>query len=169
MQILQTLIGSESIFFSAIRPSAAKGAISIYSGKGSTEQRARISAIMESFERCLAEKPGLNANIKGEISAPTLVESYIRASESCTVLDPETLLLPQPYLPQSLLEWVGAYDLMNKEEVFVSSNSVYHPYNSPGQCQKLFLSNTNGLASGNVIEELFSTGCSRLLKEMQSA
>ena len=60
--------------FSAIRPSAAKGAISIYSGKGSTEQRARISVIMESFERCLAERPGLNANVKGEISAPSLVD-----------------------------------------------------------------------------------------------
>ena len=144
--------------FSAIRPSAAKGAISIYSGKGSTEQRARISAIMESFERCLAERPGLNANIKGEISAPAFVDSYIRATESCKVLNPETLLLPQPYLPQSLLEWVGAYDLMNNEEVLVSSNSVYHPYDSPGRCQKLFLSNTNGLASGNVIEEAILHG-----------
>ena len=37
--------------FSSIRPSAAPGAISIYSGKGSTNERARISAIMESFER----------------------------------------------------------------------------------------------------------------------
>jgi putative methanogenesis marker protein 1 len=144
--------------FSAIRPSAAKGAISIYSGKGSTEQRARISAMMESFERCLAEKSGLNANIEGGISAPALVESYSSAIESCTVLDPATLLLPQPYLPNSLLEWVGAYDLMNKEEVFVSSNSVYHPYDSPGRCQKLFLSNTNGLASGNVIEEAILHG-----------
>lgn len=144
--------------FSAIRPSAAKGAISIYSGKGSTQQRARISAIMESFERCLAERPGLNANIQGEVSAPVLVDSYASAIESCTVIDPATLLLPQSYLPQSLLEWVGAYDLINKEEVFVSSNSVYHPYDSPGRCQKLFLSNTNGLASGNVIEEAILHG-----------
>jgi len=144
--------------FSAIRPSAARGAISIYSGKGSTEQRARISAIMESFERCLAERPGLNANIEGGISAPALVESYKDATEKCTVLDPAKLLLPQPYLPQSLFEWVGAYDLMNGGEVFVSANAVYHPYDSPGQCQKLFLSNTNGLASGNVIEEAILHG-----------
>ncbi len=144
--------------FSAIRPSAAKGAISIYSGKGSTQQRARISAIMESFERCLAERPGLNVNIAGDISAPSLVESYASAIEKCDVLDPKTLLLPQPYIPQSLLEWVGAYDLMNGEEVFVSANAVYHPYDSPGQCQKLFLSNTNGLASGNVIEEAILHG-----------
>jgi ribosomal protein S12 methylthiotransferase accessory factor len=139
--------------FSAIRPSAAQGAISIYSGKGSTEQRARISAVMESFERCLAERPGINANIAGIISAPTLVESYAKARENFNVMDPKGLLLPQPYTPQSLLEWVGAYDLVNREEVFVSANAVYHPYDAPGQCQKLFLSNTNGLASGNVIEE----------------
>lgn len=144
--------------FSAIRPSAAQGAISIYSGKGSTEQRARISAIMESFERCLAEKPGLNENIAEGISAPALVESYAKAIENFNVLDPKTLLLPQPYIPQSLLEWIGAYDLINKEEVFVSANAVYHPYDAPGQCQKLFLSNTNGLASGNVIEEAILHG-----------
>ena len=113
---------------------------------------------MESFERCLAERPGLNANVKGEISAPSLVESYNTAKESFTVLDPSTLLLPQPYLPQSLCEWVGAYDLINGEEVFVNANAVYHPYDSPGQCQKLFLSNTNGLASGNVIEEAILHG-----------
>jgi ribosomal protein S12 methylthiotransferase accessory factor len=144
--------------FSAIRPSAAPGAISIYSGKGSTEQRARISAIMESFERCLAERPGLNANIAGNISAPALVESYLNARENYTALDPGALLLSQPYNPSSLLEWVEAYDLLNKEEVFVSANAVYHPYDSPGQCQKLFLSNTNGLASGNVLEEAILHG-----------
>lgn len=144
--------------FSAIRPSAAPGAISIYSGKGSTEQRARISAIMESFERCLAERPGVNANIEGSISAPALVESYASAKENCSVLDPNSLLLSQPFNPGSLIEWVGAYDLMNGEEVFVSANAVYHPYDAPGQCQKLFLSNTNGLASGNVLEEAILHG-----------
>lgn len=144
--------------FSAIRPSAAPGAISIYSGKGSTEQRARISAIMEGFERCLAERPGLNANIAGGISAPALVESYLNARENCSVLDPGSLLLAEPFNPSFLLEWVGAYDLLNGEEVFVSANAVYHPYDSPGQCQKLFLSNTNGLASGNVLEEAILHG-----------
>jgi putative methanogenesis marker protein 1 len=48
--------------------------------------------------------------------------------------------------------------LLNREEVFVSANAVYHPYDAPGQCQKLFLSNTNGLASGNVLEEAILHG-----------
>ena len=150
--------------FSAIRPSAAKGAISIYSGKGSTDQRARISAIMESFERCLAERPGLNANIASNISAPALVESYATARENHNVLDPKELLLPQPCIPQSLMEWVGAYDLMNKEEIFVSANAVYHPYDAPGQCQKFFPSNTNGLASGNVLEEAILHGLLEIIE-----
>lgn len=144
--------------FSAIRPSAAPGAISIYSGKGSTDQRARISAMMESFERCLAERPGVNANIEGGISAPALVDSYASAIENCSVLDPNALLLSQPFTPSSLMEWVGTYDLMNGEETFISANAVYHPYDAPGQCQKLFLSNTNGLASGNVLEEAILHG-----------
>jgi thioglycine synthase len=144
--------------FSAIRPSAAPGAISIYSGKGSTDQRARISAIMESFERCLAERPGLNANIAGGISAPALVESYLNARENFSVLDPHALLLSQPCNPTSLIEWVGTHDLLSGEDVFVSANAVYHPYDAPGQCQKLFLSNTNGLASGNVLEEAILHG-----------
>jgi len=144
--------------FSAIRPSAAPGAISIYSGKGSTDQRARISAMMESFERCLAERPGVNANIEGGISAPALVDSYASAIENYSVLDPNALLLSQPFTPSSLMEWVGTYDLMNGEETFISANAVYHPYDAPGQCQKLFLSNTNGLASGNVLEEAILHG-----------
>ncbi len=144
--------------FSAIRPSAARGAISIYSGKGSTDQRARISAIMESFERCLAERAGINANVKSDISARNIVESYQNAKESYNIVEPESLLLPQPPVKEAMYEWVEAYDLLNGEEALVSVNAVYHPYDSPGMCQKLFLSNTNGLASGNVLEEAILHG-----------
>jgi len=144
--------------FSSIRPSAAPGAISIYSGKGSTEERARISAIMESFERCLAERPGLNANVKGDISAPIMMESYQTAAESYNIVEPESLLLPQPPTEDAIFEWAGAYDLLNGDDVLVNVNAVFHPYEAPGMCQKLFRSNTNGLASGNVLEEAILHG-----------
>lgn len=144
--------------FSAIRPSAALGAISIYSGKGSTEQRARISAIMESFERCLAERAGTNANLRSEISSPSLVDTADKAALNYKIVPPDSLLLPQPLPPGALIDWIMAYDLLNKEEVLVSANAVFHPYEAPGQCQKLFLSNTNGLASGNVLEEAILHG-----------
>ena len=44
------------------------------------------------------------------------------------------------------------HDIMNDVEVFVPSNAVFHPY-IPRDGNKLFRSNTNGLASGNTIEE----------------
>ena len=41
--------------YSAIRPGAAEGAVSIYAGKGATKSQAKASAMMESFERYSAE------------------------------------------------------------------------------------------------------------------
>lgn len=144
--------------FSSIRPSAAEGAISIYSGKGSTPERARISAIMESFERCLAERAGTNANIKSEIAAPILADSYENLLNTQNVIDPKTLLCPEGSLPYSPQEWVEAYDLLREEKVFVSACAVFHPYNAPSRFLRLFRSNTNGLASGNVLEEAILHG-----------
>ncbi len=139
--------------FSAIRPSAAAGAISIYSGKGATETNARISAIMESFERCLAEQPEVSINLKGiPLSAERVTDTYESLCESAPTLYPDALLLPQQFAERTSLEWVMGHDLMNDIEVFVPANAVFHPYNPQGANQ-LFRSNTNGLASGNTIEE----------------
>src|SRR3989337_2772973 len=81
--------------FSAIRPSAAAGAISTYSGKGFTETNARISAIMESFERCLAEQPEVSINLAGiELEAERVIDSYENLCESYPALYPDALLLP---------------------------------------------------------------------------
>ena len=139
--------------FSAIRPSAAAGAISIYSGKGFTETNARISAIMESFERCLAEQPEVSINLAGiELEAERISDSYESLCESYPALYPDALLLPQPVAEFTNMEWVMGHDIMNDVEVFVPSNAVFHPY-IPPDGNKLFRSNTNGLASGNTIEE----------------
>ncbi len=144
--------------FSAIRPSAAAGAISIYSGKGATETNARISAIMESFERCLAEQPEISINLSGvSLNTERVVDTYESLSESYPALYPDTLLLPQPFDGFTSLEWVMGYDLMNDVEVFVPANAVFHPY-IPNAGSKLFRSNTNGLASGNTIEEAILHG-----------
>ena len=139
--------------FSAIRPSAANGAISIYSGKGATETNARISAIMESFERCLAEQPEVSINLSGiDLNTERTVDTYENLSESYPALYPDALLLPQPVDEFTSLEWVLGHDIMNDVEVFVPANAVFHPYD-PHNGNKLFRSNTNGLASGNTIEE----------------
>lgn len=139
--------------FSAIRPSAAAGAITIYSGKGVSETNARISAIMESFERCLAEQPEVSINLTGiPLNTERTEDTYESLSESYPALYPDALLMPQPLKEFTSLEWVMGHDIMNDIEVFVPANAVFHPYNSRNGT-KLFRSNTNGLASGNTIEE----------------
>ena len=144
--------------FSAIRPSAAAGAISIYSGKGATETNARISAIMESFERCLAEQPEVSINLSGvKLDALRVTDTYESLCESYPTLYPDALLVPQHVAEFTNLEWVMGHDLMNDVEVFVPANAVFHPYDPQG-CTKLFRSNTNGLASGNTIEEAILHG-----------
>ncbi|MCD4703054.1 MAG: YcaO-related McrA-glycine thioamidation protein [Methanosarcinaceae archaeon] len=144
--------------FSTIRPSAAEGAISIYSGKGATEPQARISAIMEGFERCLAERNGVNLDVTENVSVPEIIGTCKEAAMDHYALDPATLLLPEPLAEDALVEWTLGYDLLQNREVFVPSNAVYHPYDAPGQSAKLFRSNTNGLAAGSVMEEAILHG-----------
>lgn len=144
--------------FSTIRPSAAEGAISVYSGKGITENQARISAMMESYERCLAERNGLNKDVTEDIAAPHAIVTYEEMAGQGSAVYPESLLMSEPYSPDSLVEWVLGWDLLKKEEVAVPANAVYHPYDPPGLSIKLFRTNTNGLAAGNIPEEAILHG-----------
>ncbi|WMW22110.1 YcaO-related McrA-glycine thioamidation protein [Methanolobus mangrovi] len=143
---------------STIRPSAAEGAISVYSGKGNTENQARISAIMESFERCLAERNGLNNDVAEDIKAQHIIDNYIAMRENHRTVDPTLLLIAEDYSPQAFVEWISGWDLLKNEEIFVPANAVYHPYDAPGRALKLFRSNTNGLAAGNTVEEAIFHG-----------
>ncbi|WP_406656504.1 YcaO-related McrA-glycine thioamidation protein [Methanolobus sp. ZRKC2] len=144
--------------FSTIRPSAAEGAISVYSGKGITENQARISAMMESYERCLAERSGLNKDVNEDISAPHAITTYEEISGHGSAVNPASLLMPEMYSRENLVEWILGWDLLKNEEVAVPANAVYHPYEAPGQTTKLFRTNTNGLAAGNVPEEAILHG-----------
>lgn len=150
--------------FSSIRPSAAEGAISVYSGKGANEVQARISAIMESFERCLAERSGINKDVQESIASKEFIETPEIASGNYDLIEPQSLLPPEKPMPSSRIEWTTGWDLLKKEEVLVPSNAVYHPYDAPGLSVKLFRTNTNGLAAGNTIEEAIFHGLLEVLE-----
>ena len=139
----------------ATRPSAGQGAISVYSGKGATKIQARISAIMESVERCFAEIPETNLDFKDKsVNADRVNETYENL-DGVNAINPETLLLPEPLTPELRLEWTSGWDILNDREVLVPTNAVYHPYI---RGMFLFRSNTSGLASGNTIEEAIVHG-----------
>ncbi|MBN1166086.1 MAG: YcaO-related McrA-glycine thioamidation protein [Methanospirillaceae archaeon] len=127
--------------FSCIRPSAARGAISVYNGKGVTEITARVSAIMEGIERFSAEPDG------HEI----LLDSFSSLSKNENALAPRDLIIPRGTNHDDLYPWMRGYDIMNNEPIWVPAHAVSHPV--PEDYTPLFKTNTNGLASGNTIEE----------------
>ena len=139
--------------FSSIRPTAQSGGVSVYAGKGATVEQARASAMMEGFERYSAEKQDIDQE-KISISAYNEIKNE-------SVLNPNDLLLPKSFENQNIemqkLEWIEAEEIISESPILVPANAVFHPYipnrEIKPSAMAMFKGNTNGLASGNVIEE----------------
>lgn len=123
---------------------AQEGAVSVYAGKGPNEVHAKVSSIMEAIERYSAEM---------QDDDETIIKEY----DPCDCLNPEDLILPRDVYDGQPLEWTKGYSIKTGEEVLIPSNAVYHPYNTE-DITHIFYSNTNGLASGNTIEEAIFHG-----------
>lgn len=139
--------------YTAIRPTAEDGAVSIYGGKGITKDHAKASAMMEGFERYSAEKQDEN----------TVTGTIPEISSKGDIIDIESLNLPKDFNKTNMesinLEWNIAHDLISGKDYYVASNAIYHPYvNEDNSVFSLFKSNTNGLASGNSLEEAILHG-----------
>jgi len=142
--------------FSSIRPTAEGGAISVYNGKGTTADEARVSAMMEAIERYSAEVG----------ARELLVDSYSGLSGKENVLNPRELILPDyvKVVEDVRIPWVKGYDLMHEEEIYVPANAVFHPLPSRYDRVRLFRSNTNGLAGGNELEEAIFHGLAEVIE-----
>ncbi|WP_455645063.1 YcaO-related McrA-glycine thioamidation protein [Methanosphaera sp.] len=130
--------------FTSVRPLAQEGAVSIYAGKGPNEIHAKVSSIMEAVERYSAEIHG---------DEETITKKY----DQNDCLNPETLILPRDAYHDEELEWVEGYSIRNGTKLYIPANAVYHPYTTEN-IHHICLSNTNGLASGNSIEEAIFHG-----------
>ncbi|NYB51478.1 MAG: YcaO-related McrA-glycine thioamidation protein [Methanobacteriaceae archaeon] len=141
--------------YSAIRPGAAEGAVSIYAGKGATKPQAKASAMMEAFERYSAEQQ--------EKDNEKIINGCFKELDGC--VDPDSLILPSGSAPADKIniDWVTAVNAGNDEECLIPANAVYHPY-QPDKGEFLFKSNTNGLASGNVLEEAVFHGITEVVE-----
>lgn len=139
--------------FSAIRPTSQEGSISIYSGKGITIENAKASAIMESFERYSAEKQDADEVIIANLNQIAAKGDFIH---------PKDLNLPRDFNQENInlmnFEWNIAHDIISNKDYYIPSNAIYHPYNHDNMVQSLFKSNTNGLASGNILKEAILHG-----------
>ncbi len=142
--------------FSSIRPEAETGSITVYNGKGATKDQAKVSAIMEGLERYCAEVRGMRM----------LRDSVENVLASTFAVDPRSLILPRRtelHLMYQPIAWIGGVDLVEMEEILVPASAVFHPYSQPEDLP-LFRTNTNGLASGNSMEEAVLHGICEVIE-----
>src|SRR5919112_2599010 len=128
----------------AVRPRDVGDGITYYNGKGTTRIAAKAGAMMEAIERYSGERCDLEV-FRG---------TYKAVRRRGPALDPEELIAPRfrEYTDATRLEWVEGFDLNSQRPTYVPLNSVVQPYES-ADFPPLYYASTNGLASGNTIEE----------------
>ena len=126
-----------------LRPDESK---TFHTGKGVSAIQAQCSLTFESIERYSSE-------FREEWADRLIVGSFNALRKKHNTLDPMTLILSQfsDYGPDKDLHWVVGFDIANGEEILVPAKEVYHPFHRDEGL--LYGSHTNGLASGNTIEE----------------
>lgn len=146
--------------FVAVRPRDRGSAISYYNGKGCTVAQARVSAIMEAYER-----------YSGEHCVDQVVcATYDEIRQRGPAVNPAEILVPtlQSFHSDIMLEWVCGFDLIRSVPAFVPLNSVVCPYRPKGG-EALYFSSTNGLAAGNTrLEALCQAMCEVLERDAES-
>jgi ribosomal protein S12 methylthiotransferase accessory factor len=133
--------------YSAVLP-GTEDYIWVYSGKGPTKEHAMASALMESIERYSSLPSG---------GPHKFVRStYSELSKSYNVLHPDRVVEPVTFVYRTdmLMDWLTGYDLVSGKEIMVPASIALFRYTpSPPAVNPFAYFHTNGLASGNVMEE----------------
>ena len=135
--------------YSAILP-GTEDSIWVYSGKGPTKAHAKASALMEAIERY--------SSLSSTYPRTFIQGSYLQLSKSYNkVLHPAEVVEPvnQEYDDKdAIMDFLPGFDLLTNEKVLVPADIALYRYSpkSPAICAFSHF-HTNGLASGNVLEE----------------
>ncbi len=132
--------------FSVDRQRTAEGKPKYYNGKGVTLEQAKASAVMEAIERYSAEQ---------QESDGVVVGTYETASGAMYTVDPAELILPLNTLDvyrYKDIAWTQGFEMFRGKNILVPACAVYYPY-FPKDDFQLFRWHTNGIASGNTLEE----------------
>lgn len=133
--------------YSAVVP-GTEDYIWVYSGKGPTREHAIASALMESIERYSSLPSGGPRKFTRS--------NYAELSKTHKVLHPDMIVEPVrfEYRDDMLMDWLSGYDLASGEEVMVPASIALFRYTpAPPAVNPFAYFHTNGLASGNVMEE----------------
>ena len=137
------------------RPNSAS--LSVSQGKGLTNDAAKVSGIMESIECYHAEY----------IEIPVNRASCAQISQTKKIVDVDRLskLAGTSFTKNTEISWVNSWDIINNQNKLVPLECVHinctdclHEENNP------FISDTNGLASGNSIIEAVNHGLYELIE-----
>jgi ribosomal protein S12 methylthiotransferase accessory factor YcaO len=133
--------------YSAVLP-GTEDYIWVYSGKGPTHDDAKASALMESIERYCSLPSGSNKSfIRG---------TYQDLSKSHNLLHPDDVIEPMSFQfrDNMTMDFLPGIDLLNEKKILVPVPLVLFRYTPQAPAINPFaFHHTNGLASGNVLEE----------------
>jgi ribosomal protein S12 methylthiotransferase accessory factor YcaO len=136
--------------YSAILP-GTEDSIWVYSGKGASKLQAKASALMEAIER-YSSLPSSYPRSLIQGTFRELSKSYNKVLHPTEVIEPDNSAGDDNGHP--IMDFLLGFDLLSNEEVLVPAEIALYRYSPkpPAVCA-FSCSHTNGLASGNVIEE----------------
>jgi thioglycine synthase len=135
--------------YSAILP-GTEDTIWVYGGKGTTRSHAKASALMEAIERY--------SSLPSTSPRTFIPGNYLELSKLYNkVLNPAEVVEPvrQEYNDENtIMDFLPGFDFFANEKVLVPAEIALYKYSPkrPSTCVFSY-SHTNGLASGNVLEE----------------
>jgi ribosomal protein S12 methylthiotransferase accessory factor len=146
--------------FSSVLPNT-EDSIWVYSGKGITKRQAKASALMESIERyCSLPSNYSKSFIHGTYSE--LSKIYKKVLHPNEVVEPVEQIYNDK---ESIIDYVLGFDLLKNEEVLVPAQLVFSKFFANSPSINIFpYSHTNGLASGNLLEEAICHGLCEVIE-----
>jgi ribosomal protein S12 methylthiotransferase accessory factor YcaO len=138
--------------YSAVLPGTEDN-IWVYSGKGTTKSHAKASALMEAIERyCSLSNTYHRSFIQG--SYYQLSKSYHKVLHPAEVVEPVN---HDYHDKDTIMDFLLGFDLLANEKVLVPAEIALYGYSPKYPALHAFSHfHTNGLASGNVLEEAIS-------------
>lgn len=133
--------------YSAVLP-GTEDYIWVYSGKGPTKLHARASALMECIERY--------SSLPSSTGRDFVHGSYDQLSERFGVLHPDEVVEPInfQYRNNMPLDFISGFELFSDKHILVPAHLALFRYTAkPPAVNPFAYYHTNGLASGNVLEE----------------
>jgi thioglycine synthase len=131
----------------------------VYSGKGQTKQHAKASAIMESIERY--------SSLPKSYTNKFICGTHNELKKSYNILHPYEVIEPLSFDFQNdmQMDYVQGVDIITNEDILVPAGLALFRYTPQSPSINPFaFHHTNGLASGNVLEEAVCHSLAELIE-----